>query len=154
LRREGGRGGRGRGCNGRRYGRRVVLYKYPLPKLLGWLYGTSNGTEDKLGNSEIGDGRDLFIDRDYNTCQIVCEAPSISNVHVRIYSIFGEVDAFVVYMEDSLTNSTLWCYKKNIEYRSRIGRGNAVLLSDIDQIRLCDGSCYSFSALATSTPVE
>ena len=83
---------------------------------------------------------------------IIRKAPSISNIHIRIYSIFGELNAFV-YAEDLSTNGSYWLYKKNsLWHQSRIGKGNAVLLSDGDQVQLCDGSCYVFYALINSTP--
>lgn len=52
-------------------------------------------------------------------------------------------------------NGSYWRYKKKTQWQeSRIGKGSAVLLSDGDQIRLCDDSCYVFSAYATDTPPE
>lgn len=86
--------------------------------------------------------------------QIIRETPSISNVHVKIYSIFGEHNAFV-YAEDLSTNGTFWRYQGKARWlESRIGKNKAVLLSDGDQIRLCDGSCYVFNAVAASTRTE
>ena len=83
--------------------------------------------------------------------------PTISNRHLRIYSIVYEanVDPMqgFVYAEDLSTNGSYWQYIRGSHWsEARIGKENAVLLSDGDKIRLCDGSCFVFrSALPART---
>ena len=60
-----------------------------------------------------------------------------------------------MYAEDLSTNGSFWRYERDHQWcELRIGRGNATLLGDGDQIRLCDGSCYAFHAFKGDTPVQ
>lgn len=76
---------------------------------------------------------------------------TVSNKHLQIYSIaYTEDDhqRIFVYAKDISTNGSFWRYKYNDYWREYlIGKGRAVLLSDGDKLRLCDGSSFTFRPL-------
>ena len=85
--------------------------------------------------------------------------PTISNRHLRIYSIIYEanLDAIqgFVYAEDLSTNGSYWQYMRGSRWsEAHIGKENAVLLSDGDQLRLCDGSCFVFRSALPARPMK
>ena len=119
------------------------------------------------GCLDIFDGADILIGRDpksWYACwlsqnistnlnsQIVRSNPSISNRHLRIYSVIYEaniepIQGFV-YAEDLSTNGSFWQYKRGSHLtESLIGRCNAVLLSSGDQVRFCFTALPSASRL-------
>ena len=77
---------------------------------------------------------------------IVLRDPSISNTHLRIYSILyeslDETNLHFVYAQDLSTNGSCWRTRYNGEHM--IGKGNVILLEDGDQVNLCDGSIFRF----------
>ena len=81
--------------------------------------------------------------------QILLNDMTISNQHLRIYSVIYDlnVERFV-YAEDLSRNGSYWLYKRNDCWKKHlIGRGNAFLLSNGDRIRLCDGSSFVFRSV-------
>ena len=129
-----------------------------------------------LGGREIYNGKDILIGRDSKSwysnfslgcwhkfadlnSQIVVNEPTISNRHLRIYSIIYEtnldpIQGFV-YAEDLSTNGSYWLYMKGSHWsEAYIGKENAVLLSDGDQLRLCDGSCFVFRSALPARPMK
>ncbi|KAL8880654.1 MAG: hypothetical protein Q9198_001980 [Flavoplaca austrocitrina] len=93
--------------------------------------------------------------------RIILPDPTISNLHIRIYSIRYEpaVEPFV-YAENCSVNGLDWLYPSNRSWYHRIPRGEAVLLSSGDQLRLCDKTLITFetripaSQLLTFTQVQ
>lgn len=84
---------------------------------------------------------------------------TVSNQHLRIYTIvYAEhnYQRIFVYAKDLSPNGSYWCYKHDNHWEeTKIGKGKAVLLSDGDKIRLCDGSSFAFrSVLRTSQCLE
>ena len=81
--------------------------------------------------------------------------PTISNHHLLIYTInLSDVDhqCVFVYAKDISTNGSFWRYKYGNNWKELlIGRDNAVLLSDGDKVRLCNGSCFSFQSVGRET---
>lgn len=50
-----------------------------------------------------------------------------------------------MYAKDISTNGSTWRYKHDDYWREHlIGKGSAVLLSDGDKLRLCNGSSFTF----------
>lgn len=85
--------------------------------------------------------------------------PTISNRHLRIYSIVYEanIDPMqgFVYAEDLSTNGSYWQYMRGNHWsEADIGKENVVLLSDGDRIRLCDGSCFVFRSALPARPTN
>ena len=85
--------------------------------------------------------------------------PTISNRHLRIYSIIYEANSDpiqgFVYAEDLSTNGSYWQYMRDSHWsEAHIGKENAVLLSDGDQIWLCDGSCFVFRSALPARPIN
>lgn len=79
---------------------------------------------------------------------------TISNWHLRIYSIIYDSSVVPVlcftYAEDLSSNGSYWLYETDGHWQEYlIGKGHAVLLSDGDRVRLCDGSCFVFSFSAS-----
>ncbi len=74
---------------------------------------------------------------------------TISNVHVRIYSvIYDETTEPFVYAENLSRNGCYWLQKKGSSYQKYyIGKGSAFLLSDGDKITLCDWTTFVFRAI-------
>lgn len=92
-----------------------------------------------------------------NFSQIVVDVPSVSNNHLKIYSIMynDEPRQAFVYAQDLSINGSKWIYKSGIcDEEAIIGRGHAVLLSDGDKIRICDSTCFMFGAAAISMPMN
>lgn len=88
--------------------------------------------------------------------QIVVNNPSISNHHLKIYSITydDEPRQVFVYAQDISTNGSRWIYNSGCHYEeSSMGRGVAVLLDDGDKIKICDGTCFIFSCGTAKQPV-
>lgn len=78
--------------------------------------------------------------------QILLSDPTISNRHMRIYTVIYDstVEPFV-YAEDLSTNGSRWLFRKGHVWKSwPMGRGEAFLLSSGDKIQLCDGSSFVF----------
>ena len=91
--------------------------------------------------------------------QIVVNEPTISNRHLRIYSIVYEanIDPMqgFVYAEDLSTNGSYWQYMRGSHWiEAHMGKENAVLLSDGEKIRLCDGSCFVFRSAFSARPMN
>lgn len=60
-----------------------------------------------------------------------------------------------VYAEDLSTNGSHWQYMRGSHWtEAHIGKGNAVLLSDGEKIRLCDGSCFVFRSSLPTLPMN
>lgn len=82
--------------------------------------------------------------------------PTVSNQHLRIYTIAYTEDKhqrIFVYAKDLSTNGTYWRYKHGNHWKELlIGKGNAVLLSDGDKIRLCNGSSFAFRSVHRKSP--
>ncbi|CAD6582985.1 MAG: hypothetical protein ASARMPRED_001122 [Alectoria sarmentosa] len=117
------------------------------PALFGYL--EEDGCDDPAsGRFEILDGRELLIGRDYKTCNVTLTDPTVSNQHLLIYTIAYTEDnhqRIFVYAKDLSTNGTYWRYKHGNHWKELlIGKGSAVLLSDGDKIRLCNGSSFAF----------
>lgn len=72
--------------------------------------------------------------------------PTISNKHVRIYSvIYDETTEPFVYAENLSRNGCYWLQKKGFRYEKHsIGKGSAFLLSDGDKITMCDWNTFIF----------
>lgn len=94
--------------------------------------------------------------------RITVTDPTVSNLHIRIYSIRYDpgVEPFV-YAENSSMNGLDWLYQSGMSwYDYRIPEGEAVLLSSGDKLRLCDMTLFTFetrlpaSQLLTSTQMH
>ena len=88
--------------------------------------------------------------------QILVENPSISNYHLRIYSTIYDLEVepvkSFVYALDLSINGSYWRYKRGNHWNeTKIGKGNAVLLSDGEKVRLCNGSCFIFRSAPPQT---
>ena len=60
-----------------------------------------------------------------------------------------------VYVEDLSTNGSYWQYMRGSHWsEAHIGKGNAVLLSDGEKIRLCDGSRFVFRSALPARPMN
>lgn len=81
--------------------------------------------------------------------QLVLDDLTISNRHIRIYSvIYDEITEPLVYAENLSRNGCSWLHQRGFKYQKySIDRGNAVLLSDGDEIILCDRSTFTFRAV-------
>ncbi|KAL8727978.1 MAG: hypothetical protein Q9181_005506 [Wetmoreana brouardii] len=88
--------------------------------------------------------------------------PTISNMHIRIYSIRYDpgVEPFV-YAENLSLNGVEWLQRQGMTWDAfRVPHGQAVLLSDGDKLRLCDQTTFVFetrlpaSQLLTSTQLQ
>lgn len=81
--------------------------------------------------------------------QLVLDDLTISNKHVRIYSvIYDETTEPLVYAENLSRNGCYWLQKKGSKYQKySIGKSNAFLLSDGDKITLCDWTTFIFRAV-------
>ncbi len=78
--------------------------------------------------------------------QVVLNDATISNRHLRVYSIIYDqtIEPFV-YAEDLSRNGSRWLFKKRNVWKSYpMGNGTAFLLSNGDIIQLCDGSSFIF----------
>ena len=94
--------------------------------------------------------------------QIALQDPTISNVHLRIYSIRYDqgVEPFV-YVENLSVNGVDWLHQRHEEWGPcPILHGEAILLSNGDRLCLCDQTVFTFqtrlpaSQLLTSTQLE
>ena len=85
---------------------------------------------------------------------IIVADPIVSNKHLQIYSItYIEDDhqRIFVYAKDLSTNGSFWRYKHGNGWKEfLIGKGNAVLLSNGDRIRLYNGSSFTFQSVNRS----
>lgn len=123
---------------------------YEAPALLGYL---EEDECDKFATDryEILDGQELLIGRDDRTCDIVLTDPTVSNQHLQIYTIvYAEENhqRIFTYAKDLSTNGSYWRYKHgNVWKELPIGKGKAVLLSDGDKVRLCNGSTFTFQSI-------
>ena len=81
--------------------------------------------------------------------QLVLDDLTISNRHIRIYSvIYDETTEPLVYAENLSRNGCSWLQRRGSKYQKySIDRGNAFLLSDGDKITLCDRSTFTFRAV-------
>lgn len=81
--------------------------------------------------------------------QLVLDDPTISNKHVRIYSvIYDETTEPLVYAENLSRNGCSWLQKRGFKYKKySICKSNAFLLSDGDKIILCDWTTFIFRAV-------
>lgn len=94
--------------------------------------------------------------------QIVLTDPTISNVHIRIYSIRYDPDVEpFVYAENLSLNGVAWLHQRGTKCEAfPIAKGKAVLLSNGDKIKLCDRTTFTFetrlppSQLLTSTQLQ
>lgn len=80
--------------------------------------------------------------------QIVLHSTTISNRHLRIYSVIYDqtVEPFV-YAEDLSRNGSRWLFKKLATWKSYpMGNGASFLLSNGDMLQLCDGTLFTFHA--------
>ena len=99
------------------------------------------------------DAADLLSD-------IVLTDPTISNQHLQLYTIVYAEDNYqrlFTYAKDLSTNGSYWRYNYGNNWNEfLIGRGEAVLLSDGDRIRLCNGSSFVFRTVprASQCPEE
>ncbi len=84
--------------------------------------------------------------------QIIVNNPSISNHHLKIYSIIydDEPRQVFIYAQDLSTNGSYWIFKRGLHYEESFITGVAILLSDGDRIKLCDGTSFIY-AVATTT---
>ena len=90
--------------------------------------------------------------------RITIDDPLISNHHLRIFSTIYDADEEpvqgFVYAEDMSTNGSYLRYRRGDAWAEfSIGKGNAVLLSDQAQIRLCDGTVFGFDAVASTKTI-
>ena len=87
------------------------------------------------------DATDLLSD-------IVLTDPTVSNQHLQLYTVVYADDScqhFFTYAKDLSTNGSYWRYKYGNDWNELlIGQGEAVLLSDGDRVRLCNGSSFAF----------
>ena len=76
---------------------------------------------------------------------------TVSRQHLQIYTVAYDEESHqcvFVYAKDLSTNGSYWRYKHGDDWKeTRIGKGSAVLLSDGDKIRLCNGSSYAFRSI-------
>ncbi|KAL8817667.1 MAG: hypothetical protein Q9223_003550 [Gallowayella weberi] len=104
-----------------------------VPLLLGYFIQQVNGP-DETSDDELGGS---FAEQGF---QIVFPFPTISNVHLRLYSIRYDpgVEPFV-YAENLSLNGVdwlHWCGTSSVKFP--VPRGQAVLLSSGDKLCLCD----------------
>lgn len=94
--------------------------------------------------------------------QIVLPDPTISNIHLRVYSIRYDpgVEPFV-YVENLSTNGVNWVHERCMTWGGfPILQGEAILLSNGDKLHLCDHATFTFqtrlsaSQLLTSTQLQ
>ncbi|KAL8689292.1 MAG: hypothetical protein Q9218_005004 [Villophora microphyllina] len=79
-------------------------------------------------------------------CQVTVTDPTISNVHLRIYSIRYDpgVEPFV-YAENLSMNGFEWLHQRGTAWDAfPVSKGKAVLLSGGDKIRLCNQTIFLF----------
>lgn len=80
--------------------------------------------------------------------QIVLSSMTISNRHLRIYSVIYDhtIEPFV-YAENLSRNGSRWLFKKLANWKSYpMGNGASFLLSNGDRLQLCDGTLLTFHA--------
>lgn len=80
--------------------------------------------------------------------QIVLRSTTISNRHLRIYSVIYDqtIEPFV-YAEDLSRNGSRWLFKKLANWKSYpMGNSASFLLSNGDRLQLCDGTLLTFHA--------
>ena len=82
--------------------------------------------------------------------QLVLEDPTVSNRHLRLYSIVYDTKfEALVYVEDMSSNGTYWVFSDGKYWNElRIGRGHRTLLSDGDKIRLSPTTSFTFRSSA------
>ena len=82
---------------------------------------------------------------------VVLTDPTVSNQHLQIYTTIYTEDnrqRVFTYAKDLSTNGSYWRYKYGNHWNELlIGPGKAVLLSDGDRVRLCDGSSFVFQSV-------
>ena len=113
---------------------------------------------------EILDGRNLVIGQDHKTwhddsiyhvidatnllSDIVLTDPTVSNKYLQLYTIvYAEDNCQCIFTcaKDLSTNGSYWRYEYGNDWNEiLIGHGEAVLLSDGDRVRLCNGSSFTF----------
>lgn len=80
--------------------------------------------------------------------QIVLRSTTISNRHLRIYSVIYDqtIEPFV-YAEDLSRNGSRWLFKTLANWKSYpMGNSASFLLSNGDRLQLCDGTLFTFHA--------
>lgn len=80
--------------------------------------------------------------------QIVLRSMTISNRHLRIYSVIYDqtIEPFV-YAENLSRNGSRWLFKKLANWKSYpMGNSASFLLSNGDRLQLCDGTLLTFYA--------
>lgn len=80
--------------------------------------------------------------------QIVLRSMTISNRHLRIYSVIYDqtIEPFV-YAENLSRNGSRWLFKKLANWKSYpMGNSASFLLSNGDRLQLCDGTLLTFHA--------
>lgn len=80
--------------------------------------------------------------------QIVLSSMTISNRHLRIYSVIYDqtIEPFV-YAENLSRNGSRWLSKKLANWKSYpMGNGSPFLLSNGDRLQLCNGTLLTFHA--------
>ncbi|KAI4236776.1 MAG: hypothetical protein LQ349_002330 [Xanthoria aureola] len=149
---------------------------FSAPGLLGWLtreasdedepwnQGLSYSLQFDVVVSQLVQSLNILSlrERMYTLDAMHIDDPTVSNLHIRIYSIRYDpgVEPFV-YAENSSMNGLDWLYQSGTSwYVYRIPKGEAVLLSSGDKLRLCDKTLFTFetrlpaSQLLTSTQMH
>ena len=105
------------------------------------MIGRDSKTWSDHSNHPVIDPADISSD-------IVLTDPTVSNQHVQVYTITYIEDnnqRIFTYAKDLSTNGSYWRYKHGNHWKELlIGQGKAVLLSDGDRVRLCNGSSFIF----------
>ncbi|KAI9877518.1 MAG: hypothetical protein M1830_003714 [Pleopsidium flavum] len=103
-------------------------------RILGYLHSYFDGSVYHRKDT-IYENSDVLIGRNKEVCDLIPDDPTVSNQHLRVYSILYDQDedsdiAPLVYAEDLSRNGTYW-------NGALIGRGNGgVLLSNGDNLRI------------------
>lgn len=98
-------------------------------------------------NWSVSLGFVLFLLLNHSS-RLLPKDPSISGHHLKFYSVIynDEPRQVFVYAQDLSTNGSYWHDRIGSRYvETLIGRGNAILLSSGDKIKLCDGTYIVFS---------
>ncbi|KAL8648199.1 MAG: hypothetical protein Q9226_006094 [Calogaya cf. arnoldii] len=132
---------------------------FSAPGLLGWLTREAGDEdEDEAWDQGLSKSLHSHIVFSQNVQSLV-----IQSLRGRMYTLAVmriDVEPFV-YAENSSTNGLEWLYESNMSWWDyRIPRGEAVLLSGGDKLRLCDKTLFTFetrippSQLLTSTQMQ
>lgn len=88
--------------------------------------------------------------------QIILNDPSISNVHLRFYSIRYDADVEpFLYAQNLGRNGTHWLFLHGERRDSYpIPVDTSILISNGDRVRLCDGTTFEFRSRVSASQLQ